>query len=1587
MSVPHAFVQFRSVVRAVAALAVVTLLCSVQLPVIQASAATVRAVSSARDADTGFPLWFQDALGQRLEPCTDAADAQCVLPGPLDEPGFDPAAPLAFPGNFPTEFFYSVADSEITGTGCNGTTTGKIKLRLGLEGAFANGDPVPNDQMVFGRIRIVVTPGSLCPNTAYTFTHPYGSETITTNADGAVPANAGTEDVGCVPTAGVPCNFAEALNSRLFGGFLHWPAGSDGLPAGYLGDSGVAHEVEGSPTGDNFFRVAVAGGLTVAENDLFSVSGKLAGPLVSSPSSADFGGVEVGSSKALPFDLTNVGTDPLTVSALTLAGVDASEYAVSAGACDGAVLAQDEACQATVTFAPDAAGEPGRRTASLEVGHDGLRSPLNVALTGTATVVGATASLSATPSPVAFGDQRLRVHSGTKTVTITNADTADAPLGVTGVTTSGEAAKEFAVDHDPCTGHFLDPGQSCALTLTFSPAVLGARAATLDIASNDATNPAHLDLSGNGIGGVAKASSDKAFGYPTWYQDENGIRLAECTDGSDPGCILPGAGDEPDFDPAKPASLPGPPLNFPTEFFWTVADSDIIITPGCGGLTPPGKAFIRVGLEGAFNTPTPVDGEQIAFGRIRVVVTSGLCPNHKYDFVNPFGVESFTTNGVGQVTRPAGTEDTGCFPVSPDVCDFDQPLQSRVLSGFLRWDPTVSPQAPGGYIGDGVTPHKVIGGSYVPEGATAPANYFQILDAENGISQGRTDQWTVAGKLAGPLVATPGKVKFAQEAVTHTSAPQTVTLSNEGLSPLTVHTLALQGVNAGDYALTPSGDHCTDALLAAATPATPDIPETPTTPATPGSPATPAGTCTVDLTFSPTDTGTRTAILAVDHTGLNSVLAVPVTGIGGAPAAALNVSPGSLSFAQTKVGRTTTAQTVTVDNIGGSAPLDVTSIDTSGAALASFAVDHETCIGSSVAVGASCTVDVVLDPATAGALTASLDIVSANGLTRHVALTGTGFDGEPGVSAANDADNGFPDFYQDGNGVRVVACLDGADPQCVLPAAGDEPGFDPAQPTTFPSNFPTEFFYWVADSDIVDTPGCAATPAGGVAIPAGRASTRLALEGSSAGDVPAAGDQVTFARIRVTANGLCANTEYTVTHPYGTEKMTTDALGAIRSTDDVGCGPVAPATCAFEDALGSRVAESFLRFDPAFGAAPAGYLGDAVNPHRISGSPTGTNYFSIAGPEVSGLRTDMFTIAGKLGGAGGALADTTAPNVTITAPAAAATVGGTVSVTADATDNVAVTSVQFQRDGVDLGAPDTTAPYAVSWDTTAATGGAHALTAIASDAAGHHTTSAVRNVIVNNTPPAPVLPAAITPTVIDTVSPVASAPADTVPLVAQLPTTGVPVQVTLSATDLGGSLIASFQLQQSINGGPFTTVTPVGATATTVTAFVAATARTVTVLVTPGPATHRFRVRAVDHAGNVGAWVTGKAFRLAVVQDSAHTIRYQGAWKVLKTSTALGGASRHAAAAGSSVSASFKGKQVSWVSSRGPNRGIARVYIDGKRVATVDGYARTTKNRVVVLSRNVSAGRHRIEIRTTHTKNPKASGFGVYVDAFVVVSG
>ncbi len=119
---------------------------------------------------------------------------------------------------------------------------------------------------------------------------------------------------------------------------------------------------------------------------------------------------------------------------------------------------------------------------------------------------------------------------------------------------------------------------------------------------------------------------------------------------------------------------------------------------------------------------------------------------------------------------------------------------------------------------------------------------------------------------------------------------------------------------------------------------------------------------------------------------------------------------------------------------------------------------------------------------------------------------------------------------------------------------------------------------------------------------------------------------------------------------------------------------------------------------------------------------------AVSSHEESTLATATFdNVSVTSGGTG----DTTPPVVTITQPANGATVGGSVTVAASASDDTGVARVEFWLDG-SLLATDATAPYSFSWDTTSVADGGHTLEARAYDAAGNSASSGATAVQVDN---------------------------------------------------------------------------------------------------------------------------------------------------------------------------------------------------------------------------------------------------------------
>ena len=179
----------------------------------------------------------------------------------------------------------------------------------------------------------------------------------------------------------------------------------------------------------------------------------------------------------------------------------------------------------------------------------------------------------------------------------------------------------------------------------------------------------------------------------------------------------------------------------------------------------------------------------------------------------------------------------------------------------------------------------------------------------------------------------------------------------------------------------------------------------------------------------------------------------------------------------------------------------------------------------------------------------------------------------------------------------------------------------------FPTNFPSEWFYWTGNARIRPLVGSNSF----------RADLTLALEGTFGGPTGAVnnGDQIVFARFRFRVNGgLVPNATYTVTYPFGVKTFVASTTGTINFTEDQGCG-ITPPACNFASVLPTTNVGPFLKWDATAPPPPAGFIGDANVTHSVTGSPFNTNFLRIDGPNVGGpgintIQTNQFTVTGKI---------------------------------------------------------------------------------------------------------------------------------------------------------------------------------------------------------------------------------------------------------------------------------------------------------------------------------------------------------------------
>ncbi|MCX6621041.1 MAG: choice-of-anchor D domain-containing protein [Acidobacteria bacterium] len=192
-------------------------------------------------------------------------------------------------------------------------------------------------------------------------------------------------------------------------------------------------------------------------------------------------------------------------------------------------------------------------------------------------------------------------------------------------------------------------------------------------------------------------------------------------------------------------------------------------------------------------------------------------------------------------------------------------------------------------------------------------------------------------------------LQFGNQLVGTPSVTRSVRLTNEQLNPLAISSIS----TGGDFRQT---NNCASGLA-------------------------PGKSCVVNVTFSPTVVGSRTATLAIAHNGINSPSSVALAGAG---MLTVQISPASLLFPAQAVNQASSPQAITLTN-NQAVPLSIGPLTTTGD------FSRTSNCGVTLPAASTCTISVTFTPSATGTRTGTLSLVyGATAVPLSVALSGLG---------------------------------------------------------------------------------------------------------------------------------------------------------------------------------------------------------------------------------------------------------------------------------------------------------------------------------------------------------------------------------------------------------------------------------------------------------------------------------------------------------------------------------------------------------------------------------------------------------------------
>lgn len=679
--------------------------------------------------------------------------------------------------------------------------------------------------------------------------------------------------------------------------------------------------------------------------------------------------------------VTLLNTGNLSATGVSLTATGNAAITLS-GQCP-ATLAAGQSCQVSVVFAPTAMGLASSTLTATSA--SGLTQSLVVSATGRAIV------LDADQVTQAFGSVNIGSTSS-KTTTITNNGNLSAILSYNAVVApfsrSGTCSTTLAA------------GASCTVVLTYAPTAASSSTGSVTVSATGSSATVSFSGTGQGNPSFSLSSSTHAFGNVAAGQTATQAVTVTNTGNvplATPSVTASGAGFTASTTCASSLAV-GATCTITATFAPTAGQAyNGSVSVGYTGVASQTLTLSGTGQASALS----VDAATQAFGNVDIgtSVTRTFTLTNYGNISGALAVESvaapFTRGGTCSGSLAAGASCTVTLTFTPvDTTPWSRTLD-MTLGGLTS---TLS------YSGTGValpamtisTYSLTLGG--VATGATTTASVTVYNAGNVSLSTPAISSTGAAFSVAHNCPATlaagascTATTTFAPTAAQNYSgtlsvgyagvATQTVTLSGTGqaavlgadITTQAFGTVAIGGTSSKTSTITNTGNIAATLNFSAVTAPFSRSGTCSTTLAA-------AASCTLVLTYAPTDTSLSTGSVTVSATSTSTTVSFSGTGQANP---SFGVSSLTQAFGDVAVGQAP-VQTISVTNTGN-VVLNTPAINTTGAG---FSATHN--CPATLAVGTSCQVNTTFTPTAPQAYSGSLAVGFAGVTTQAITLTGTG---------------------------------------------------------------------------------------------------------------------------------------------------------------------------------------------------------------------------------------------------------------------------------------------------------------------------------------------------------------------------------------------------------------------------------------------------------------------------------------------------------------------------------------------------------------------------------------------------------------------